>query len=94
LPCILNSPISSRAEQSNSAKRRYDATVMDPVNPRLPVIFFGHGNPMNALGNNDYTRAWAAVGSSAAAARGAVHFGALVRPAARRHGNGVAADDS
>jgi 4,5-DOPA dioxygenase extradiol len=25
---------------------------------RLPVIFFGHGNPMNALADNDYTRAW------------------------------------
>ena len=25
---------------------------------RLPVIFFGHGNPMNALADNEYTRAW------------------------------------
>jgi 4,5-DOPA dioxygenase extradiol len=25
---------------------------------RLPVIFFGHGNPMNALADNAYTRAW------------------------------------
>ncbi len=31
---------------------------------RLPAIFFGHGNPMNALSNNDYTRAWAAIGVS------------------------------
>ncbi|HEX8709183.1 MAG TPA: 4,5-DOPA dioxygenase extradiol [Pyrinomonadaceae bacterium] len=29
----------------------------------LPAIFFGHGNPMNALLDNDYTRAWAAVGA-------------------------------
>ena len=30
---------------------------------RLPAIFFGHGNPMNALADNAYTRAWAALGA-------------------------------
>ena len=29
---------------------------------RLPAIFFGHGNPMNALASNAYTRAWARIG--------------------------------
>lgn len=29
----------------------------------MPAIFFGHGNPLNALAENDYTRAWAAVGT-------------------------------
>jgi 4,5-DOPA dioxygenase extradiol len=24
----------------------------------MPAIFFGHGNPMNALADNEYTRAW------------------------------------
>jgi 4,5-DOPA dioxygenase extradiol len=28
----------------------------------LPAIFFGHGNPMNALMNNRYTEGWRAVG--------------------------------
>ncbi|HEY6293348.1 MAG TPA: 4,5-DOPA dioxygenase extradiol [Terriglobia bacterium] len=28
----------------------------------LPAIFFGHGNPMNALMNNAYTEAWRRVG--------------------------------
>ncbi len=27
---------------------------------RLPAIFFGHGNPMNALDDNAFTRAWSA----------------------------------
>ncbi len=30
----------------------------------LPAIFFGHGNPMNALQTNDWTEAWATIGSS------------------------------
>ncbi len=30
----------------------------------MPAIFFGHGNPMNALSRNHYTEAWAAIGAS------------------------------
>jgi 4,5-DOPA dioxygenase extradiol len=29
---------------------------------RLPAIFFGHGNPMNALLSNEYTLAWKQIG--------------------------------
>jgi 4,5-DOPA dioxygenase extradiol len=29
---------------------------------RLPAVFFGHGNPMNALAENPYTRAWRRLG--------------------------------
>lgn len=29
---------------------------------RLPAVFFGHGNPMNAIARNSYTEAWAAMG--------------------------------
>jgi 4,5-DOPA dioxygenase extradiol len=32
------------------------------MSARLPAIFFGHGNPMNALADNDYTRAWKRLG--------------------------------
>lgn len=31
---------------------------------RQPTIFFGHGNPQNALQNNAYTEAWATIGQS------------------------------
>lgn len=31
---------------------------------RMPTIFFGHGNPMNALQRNAYTEGWAAIGAS------------------------------
>jgi 4,5-DOPA dioxygenase extradiol len=30
----------------------------------MPIIFFGHGNPMNALSKNAYTDGWAAIGNS------------------------------
>src|SRR5207245_8934140 len=30
----------------------------------MPVLFFGHGNPMNAIQDNAYTRAWRAIGAS------------------------------
>ena len=29
----------------------------------MPAIFFGHGNPMNALADNEWTRGWAKIGS-------------------------------
>jgi 4,5-DOPA dioxygenase extradiol len=30
----------------------------------MPAIFFGHGNPMNAVLENDYTRSWAGIGAA------------------------------
>ena len=30
----------------------------------MPAAFIGHGTPMNALADNDYTRAWSGLGSS------------------------------
>lgn len=31
---------------------------------RIPVVFFGHGSPMNALARNPYTEAWRRLGES------------------------------
>jgi 4,5-DOPA dioxygenase extradiol len=31
---------------------------------RMPVIFFGHGSPMNTLATNEYTEAWRKLGAS------------------------------
>jgi len=33
-------------------------------NTRMPVIFFGHGSPMNTLEHNRYTAAWRRLGAS------------------------------
>lgn len=30
---------------------------------RLPAIFFGHGNPLHAIGSNPYTAAWRRIGT-------------------------------
>ncbi|MDO9360145.1 MAG: 4,5-DOPA dioxygenase extradiol [Polaromonas sp.] len=29
---------------------------------RMPVVFLGHGSPMNAIGDNEYRRSWQALG--------------------------------
>ena len=31
--------------------------------PRMPVIFVGHGNPMNAIEDNSFTRNWNKIGN-------------------------------
>jgi 4,5-DOPA dioxygenase extradiol len=29
----------------------------------LPVLFLGHGNPMNAIEDNEYRRSWVEIGA-------------------------------
>lgn len=31
-------------------------------NPLMPVLFVGHGSPMNAIEDNEFSQAWAAAG--------------------------------
>ena len=33
-----------------------------PTTPRLPAVFIGHGNPMNAIEDNTYSRSWRELG--------------------------------
>ncbi|MBO9647190.1 MAG: 4,5-DOPA dioxygenase extradiol [Variovorax sp.] len=46
-------PFSNAAEAFRSLKK----------SPRMPVLFVGHGSPMNAIGDNDYRRNWQALGA-------------------------------
>jgi 4,5-DOPA dioxygenase extradiol len=40
--------------------------------PRMPVLFVGHGNPMNAILDNSFTRKWQSVGATLPAAQAIV----------------------
>jgi 4,5-DOPA dioxygenase extradiol len=37
---------------------------MERMSDILPALFFGHGNPLNAISTNAYTSAWSAIGTS------------------------------
>lgn len=44
-----------------------DTAVLDGIaslkkSDRMPVLFLGHGSPMNAIGDNEYLRSWQALG--------------------------------
>ncbi|MGD0498801.1 MAG: 4,5-DOPA dioxygenase extradiol [Bryobacteraceae bacterium] len=43
---------------------------------RFPAVFFGHGNPMNALLRNEYTEGWAALGRETARPRAVLSISA------------------
>ena len=34
-----------------------------PSTPRMPVLFLGHGSPMNAIEDNEFRRSWQALGA-------------------------------
>lgn len=40
-----------------------DAVVSLKKSERMPVLFLGHGSPMNAIGDNEYRRSWQALGA-------------------------------
>ena len=42
----------------------------------MPVFFFGHTNPMNALERNTYTRGWAAIGNGMSRAKAVLSISA------------------
>ena len=41
--------------------------------PRMPVLFLGHGSPMNAIADNAYRRSWQALGAEFGAHSGAIY---------------------
>ncbi len=42
------------------------------MNSRMPILFLGHGSPMNAIEDNEFSRAWMKVGASLPRPRGIV----------------------
>ena len=62
--------------------------------PIMPTVFFGHGNPMNALQHNSYTERWAQIGSALPRPKAILCVRALVRPRRCRHRQHSPAHDS
>ncbi|MEO7952836.1 MAG: 4,5-DOPA dioxygenase extradiol [Polaromonas sp.] len=51
-----------------------DSAVLDRLaslkkSERMPVLFLGHGSPMNAIGDNEYRRSWQVLGAEFGASR-------------------------
>jgi len=47
------------------------SSVLQP-SPKMPVLFVGHGNPMNAILDNDFTRQWQKIGAKLPSAQAIV----------------------
>lgn len=52
---VLMSPVSAAPDVPAFCELR--------KSPRLPVLFLGHGSPMNAIEDNEYRRSWQALGA-------------------------------
>ena len=60
----------------------------------MPVLFVGHGSPMNAIEDNEFSRGWREVGQDAADAQGhPLHLGPLGDVGHPGHRHGAAAHD-
>src|ERR1700674_700515 len=70
-------------------------TTSDPIMAeRMPALFIGHGNPMNALLVNPYTQRWASIGATLPKAEGNTFgVGPLVHRRRSRHREHRAEDD-
>ncbi len=55
LPSLITTPLASAASQPL-------LQALKP-SPRLPVLFVGHGSPMNAIEDNAWRRSWQAMGA-------------------------------
>jgi 4,5-DOPA dioxygenase extradiol len=53
-----------------------DGGLKESEMSHMPTIFFGHGNPMNALLNNAYTQGWTAMGERVPHPRGILSISA------------------
>jgi 4,5-DOPA dioxygenase extradiol len=47
----------------NTSAAAHDLLTSLKPSDRMPVLFVGHGSPMNAIGDNEYRRSWQALGS-------------------------------
>ena len=48
----------------------------------MPALFVGHGNPMNAIEDNEFSREWAVIGKELPLAEAAEAHRAVLQPGA------------
>ena len=60
----------------------------------MPSVFFGHGNPMNAVQQNAFTDGWRRMAASIGETKGdTCYIGTLVLACHRRHDRARSQDD-
>jgi 4,5-DOPA dioxygenase extradiol len=57
--CNIGGKRSARPQKSKKMNVSYPRSEK-----KMPVIFVGHGSPMNAIENNEFSRAWTEMGRS------------------------------
>ncbi len=57
----ISTSVSSMPAALSSSSAQFD--FLQP-SPRMPVMFIGHGSPMNAIEDNRFRRSWEALGSA------------------------------
>ena len=63
------------------------------MSDRMPALFIGHGNPMNALLVNPYTQRWAAIGTNVPKPKAILSVSAHWYRRRSRHREHLAEDD-
>jgi 4,5-DOPA dioxygenase extradiol len=58
---IKNIALTSIAMQTLTSFKK-EIEKLDPTEALMPVMFVGHGNPMNAIEDNEYSRTWTKMG--------------------------------
>ncbi len=64
IPLSLASAMLQLPRSSNASTKSRIKTPMKTLknSPKMPVLFLGHGSPMNAIEDNAYRRSWQALG--------------------------------
>jgi 4,5-DOPA dioxygenase extradiol len=54
----------ARGRRGGVAARGIESNMANPAPTRMPVLFIGHGSPMNAIDDNEWSRAFRALGAA------------------------------
>jgi 4,5-DOPA dioxygenase extradiol len=55
LHSLASLPLISSVMNLNAIDKIIDTSI---VTPKMPVLFLGHGSPMNAIEENDFVKGW------------------------------------